>query len=92
MRTPARRARRSSAQTKFHSLSTIVNADVAELTARARAGNLQPHEFQGGTFTVSNLGMLSGVAHFSAIINPPQSCILAVGGSQSTFVPGDSGE
>ena len=59
---------------------TDINADVAELAAKARAGKLQPHEFQGGTFTVSNLGMF-GVDHFTAIINPPQSCILAVGGT-----------
>ena len=41
---------------------------------------------QGGTFTVSNLGMF-GISHFTAIINPPQSCILAVGGTQPTLVP-----
>lgn len=38
----------------------------------------QPHEFQGGTFSVSNLGMM-GIKKFSAVINPPQACILAVG-------------
>lgn len=42
--------------------------------------------FQGGTFTVSNLGMF-GISHFTAIINPPQSCILAVGATQPTLVP-----
>ena len=52
-----------------------------ELAGRARANKLKPHEFQGGTFTISNLGMF-GVDHFSAIINPPQAGILAVGGTQ----------
>lgn len=45
---------------------------------------------QGGTFTVSNLGMY-GVDHFTAIINPPQSCILAVGGVTTEIVPNSEG-
>lgn len=49
-----------------------------ELIAKAREGTLAPEEFEGGCFSVSNLGTL-GVSHFSAIINPPQSGILAVG-------------
>lgn len=44
---------------------------------------------QGGTFTISNLGMF-GVKNFSAIINPPQSCILAIGGSEKRLVPADN--
>ena len=59
-------------------LADISNG-VKELAGRAREGGLQPNEYQGGTFTISNLGMF-GVNNFSAIINPPQSCILAVGG------------
>lgn len=59
------------------SLGTI-SRDVRDLAARARAGKLRPEEYQGGGFSVSNLGMY-GVREFSAIINPPQSCILAVG-------------
>ncbi|MEZ4589834.1 MAG: dihydrolipoamide acetyltransferase family protein [Chloroflexota bacterium] len=55
-----------------------IAAEVQELTARARNGRLQPQDVQGGTFTISNLGML-GVDQFTAIINPPQSAILAVG-------------
>jgi pyruvate dehydrogenase E2 component (dihydrolipoamide acetyltransferase) len=55
-----------------------IAAEVQELTARARNGRLQPSDVQGGTFTISNLGML-GVEQFTAIINPPQSAILAVG-------------
>lgn len=51
------------------------------LSQKAKAGTLDPHEYEGGCFSVSNLGML-GAAHFSAIINPPQSGILAVGASR----------
>ncbi|KAJ3589046.1 hypothetical protein NHX12_009894 [Muraenolepis orangiensis] len=63
--------------------------DVSALAAKARDGKLQPHEFQGGTFTISNLGMF-GVKNFSAIINPPQACILAVGGSEKRLLPADN--
>ena len=59
------------------SLGTI-SREVKDLAARARAGKLKPEEYQGGGFSISNLGMY-GVREFSAIINPPQSCILAVG-------------
>jgi len=59
-----------------------------ELTKRARAGRITPAELSGGTFTVSNLGML-GVAHFSAIITPGQGAILAVGSTVTKFVPID---
>ena len=52
---------------------------------RARDNKLAPHEFTGGSFTISNLGMF-GVTSFAAIINPPQACILAVGGSQRQAV------
>lgn len=69
-------------------LATI-SKDVAILAAKAREGKLQPHEFQGGTFTISNLGMY-GIKHFSAIINPPQACILAVGGSEKRLLPADN--
>ncbi|XP_015192928.2 dihydrolipoyllysine-residue acetyltransferase component of pyruvate dehydrogenase complex, mitochondrial isoform X1 [Lepisosteus oculatus] len=66
-----------------------ISQDVAALAARAREGKLQPHEFQGGTFTISNLGMF-GIKNFSAIINPPQACILAVGGSEKRLLPADN--
>lgn len=46
-------------------------------------------KIQGGTFTISNLGMF-GIKNFSAIINPPQSCILAVGGSEKRLIPSDN--
>ncbi|XP_027590311.1 dihydrolipoyllysine-residue acetyltransferase component of pyruvate dehydrogenase complex, mitochondrial [Pipra filicauda] len=66
-----------------------ISKDVASLAAKAREGKLQPHEFQGGTFTISNLGMY-GIKNFSAIINPPQACILAVGSSEQRLVPADN--
>ncbi len=58
-----------------------ISADVAELAGRARDGRLRPEEYQGGSFTISNLGMF-GVEQFSAIINPPHAAILAVGATQ----------
>ncbi|KAI5084672.1 hypothetical protein GOP47_0000841 [Adiantum capillus-veneris] len=59
------------------SLSDI-SSEVKLLAGKARDGKLQPHEFQGGSFSISNLGMFE-VDQFCAIINPPQACILAVG-------------
>lgn len=56
-----------------------ISVEVKDLALRARAGKLKPEEYKGGSFTISNLGMF-GVTDFAAIINPPQSCILAVGG------------
>ena len=55
-----------------------ISHEMKALALRAREGKLKPEEFQGGTFSLSNLGMY-GVKEFSAIINPPQGCILAVG-------------
>lgn len=55
-----------------------IAASLADLTARARAGRLRPGDVQGGTFTLSNLGMFN-VDRFTAILNPPQAAILAVG-------------
>ncbi|KAH9847374.1 dihydrolipoamide acetyltransferase [Lenzites betulinus] len=63
-----------------------ISTEGKALAKKARDGKLQPQEYQGGTFTVSNLGMF-GISHFTAIINPPQSCILAVGATQPTLVP-----
>ena len=59
------------------SLSQI-NSDIIDMAERAREKKLQPEEMQGNTFTVSNLGMFD-VDEFTAIINPPDACILAVG-------------
>lgn len=58
-------------------LATI-SREMKDLAGRARAGRLKPEEFQGGGFSISNMGMF-GVTEFSAIINPPQAAILAVG-------------
>lgn len=59
------------------SIGTI-HEEVKALAEKARNNTLQPNEFQGGSFTISNLGMY-GINNFTAVINPPQSCILAVG-------------
>ncbi len=59
----------------------LISTEIKALVAKAKAGKLAPDEYQGGTFTVSNLGMY-GVDEFTAIINPPQSAILAIGGIQ----------
>ncbi len=61
-------------------VATISN-EMKDLAGRARAGKLKPEEFQGGGFSISNLGMY-GVKSFSAIINPPQGGILAVGAGE----------
>jgi pyruvate dehydrogenase E2 component (dihydrolipoamide acetyltransferase) len=71
-----------SAETK--SLSAISN-EMKELAARARAKKLKPQEYQGGTSSVSNLGMY-GIKDFTAVINPPQSTILAVGAGDERAV------
>ena len=68
-----------------------LSATVAELAERARAGRLQQHELEGGSFSVSNLGMY-GVDEFSAILNPPQSGILAVSAAKKRPVVDDQGE
>ena len=58
-----------------------ISSEMKELAERGRQGKLHAQEYQGGGFTVSNLGMY-GVREFAAIINPPQSCILAVGAGE----------
>lgn len=64
---------------KANTLGVIeISRRTRDLITRARLGTLKPHEFQGGTFSISNLGMY-GVKQFDAIINPPQGAILAVG-------------
>jgi pyruvate dehydrogenase E2 component (dihydrolipoamide acetyltransferase) len=76
-------------------LRTIAR-EAKELGAKAKAGKLQPEEYTGGTFTVSNLGMV-GVERFAAILNPPQAAILAVGAtvkkpvvaSNGAIIPGE---
>ncbi|BBK42905.1 acetyltransferase component of pyruvate dehydrogenase complex [Allostella vacuolata] len=68
-------------------LATI-SEEMRDLAARAKDGKLKPEEFQGGTFSISNLGMF-GIPTFSAIINPPQACILAVGAGEQRPVVKD---
>ena len=62
------------------SLSTL-SLEMRGLIAKARAGKLTPEEYQGGTFSISNLGMY-GIQSFAAVINPPQGCILAIGAGE----------
>ncbi|GEP01066.1 pyruvate dehydrogenase complex dihydrolipoamide acetyltransferase [Methylobacterium haplocladii] len=68
-------------------LSTISN-EMKDFAARARAKKLKPEEYQGGVTSVSNLGMF-GIKHFTAVINPPQSSILAVGAGEKRIVVRD---
>jgi pyruvate dehydrogenase E2 component (dihydrolipoyllysine-residue acetyltransferase) len=65
-----------------------IAAEMKDLAERARAGKLKLEEFQGGTFSISNLGMY-GVREFSAVINPPHGCILAVGAGEARPVVRD---
>ena len=58
-----------------------ISAEAKALSERARAARLKPEEYQGGGFTISNLGMY-GIREFAAVINPPQACILAVGAAE----------
>jgi pyruvate dehydrogenase E2 component (dihydrolipoamide acetyltransferase) len=67
-----------------------ISSEMRSLAEKARSGRLQPHEYQGGTFTISNLGMY-GISNFSAVINPPQSCILAIGGTDKRVIVGEDG-
>lgn len=67
-----------------------ISAEIAELAVRARAGKLRPEEYQGGSFSVSNLGMF-GVDEFAAIINPPQAMILAIGATKQVPVVENGG-
>lgn len=62
-----------------------ISDDMRDLATRAKTGKLQPDEFQGGSFSISNLGML-GIKQFDAIINPPQGAIMALGASESRAV------
>lgn len=63
-----------------------ISEKMKELIEKAKKNALTPNEYQGGTFTISNLGMF-GIHHFTAIINPPQSAILAIGGLQDHLAP-----
>jgi pyruvate dehydrogenase E2 component (dihydrolipoamide acetyltransferase) len=62
-----------------------LSMEIKELAGRAKQGKLKPEEYTGGSFSVSNLGMF-GIKDFSAIINPPQACILSVGAGEERAV------
>jgi pyruvate dehydrogenase E2 component (dihydrolipoamide acetyltransferase) len=62
-----------------------ISTEVKQLAEKAKNKKLQPNEFEGNTFTISNLGMF-GIDEFTAIINPPDACILAVGAAKETVV------
>jgi pyruvate dehydrogenase E2 component (dihydrolipoamide acetyltransferase) len=66
----------------------VISAEMKALAARAREGQLEPGDYTGGTFTISNLGMF-GITTMYAIVNPPQSCILGVGAALSRPVVKD---
>ena len=65
-----------------------ISAEMKDLATRAREGKLKPEEYQGGTFSISNLGMF-GIKDFAAVINPPQGAILAVGAGEQRAVVKD---
>ncbi|MGX0876316.1 pyruvate dehydrogenase E2 component (dihydrolipoamide acetyltransferase) [Roseovarius sp. MBR-154] len=75
---------------EMKSLSAL-SAEMKDLAKRARDRKLAPHEYQGGTFAISNLGMF-GIENFDAVINPPHGAILAVGAGQKKPVVGADGE
>ncbi|XWS16201.1 hypothetical protein CRYUN_Cryun34aG0064800 [Craigia yunnanensis] len=72
-------------------LSSIAE-EVKHLAQRAKENSLKPEDYEGGTFTVSNLGGPFGIKQFCAIINPPQSGILAVGSAEKRVIPGSGPE
>ncbi|MDD9976586.1 MAG: pyruvate dehydrogenase complex dihydrolipoamide acetyltransferase, partial [Boseongicola sp.] len=70
---------------------SVLSAEMKDLAARARDRKLAPHEYQGGSFAISNLGMF-GIDNFDAVINPPHGAILAVGAGAKKPVVGEDGE
>lgn len=75
---------------EMKSLSSL-STEMKDLAARARDRKLAPHEYQGGSFAISNLGMM-GIDNFDAIVNPPHAGILAVGAGVKKPVVGDDGQ
>jgi pyruvate dehydrogenase E2 component (dihydrolipoamide acetyltransferase) len=68
-----------------------ISSAVKELAKRARDGKLKPEEYQGGTISISNMGMNPAVDHFTAVINPPQAAILAIGTTKKAAIPAVDG-
>lgn len=69
-----------------------ISSKVKELAKKARDNKLKPEEYQGGTISISNMGMNSAVDHFTAVINPPQAAILAVGTTRKVAIPAENEE
>ncbi|CAN9156578.1 dihydrolipoamide acetyltransferase component of pyruvate dehydrogenase [Alternaria burnsii] len=67
-----------------------ISSQIKDLGKRARDGKLKPEEYQGGTITISNMGMNPAVERFTAVINPPQACIVAIGTTRKVAVPGEA--
>lgn len=69
---------------------SAISTEMAALAEKAKAGKLQPHEYQGGTASISNMGMM-GIKQFTAVINPPQAMIMAIGaGEKRPYVVDDA--
>jgi len=69
---------------------SAISTEIGELAGRAKEGKLQPHEYQGGTASISNMGMM-GIKQFEAVINPPQGMILAIGaGEKRPYIVDDA--
>lgn len=69
-----------------------ISSQIKDLGKRARDGKLKPEEYQGGTITISNMGMNAAVERFTAVINPPQATIVAIGTTRKVAVPGELNE
>lgn len=69
-----------------------ISAQIKDLGKRARDGKLKPEEYQGGSITISNMGMNPAVERFTAVINPPQACIVAIGTTNKVAVPAEPAE
>lgn len=67
-----------------------ISSQIKDLGKRARDGKLKPEEYQGGTITISNMGMNDAIDRFTAVINPPQSTIVAVGAVKKVAIPKES--
>ncbi|WP_299145036.1 pyruvate dehydrogenase complex dihydrolipoamide acetyltransferase [uncultured Tateyamaria sp.] len=78
-------------QDAHHKSLSALSAEMKDLAGRARDRKLAPHEYQGGSFAISNLGMF-GIDNFDAVINPPHGAILAVGAGVKKPVVGKNGE
>ena len=67
-----------------------ISSQVKALGKSARDGKLKPEQYQGGTITISNMGMNAAIDRFTAVINPPQACIIAVGAVKKVAIPSES--